>query len=97
MQIHNVDENEESEKMYVPTLQSKMLPYLYVFPTKEEETQKYEDCLTGYISQILEHIYGASSAKLICICGISFYIYRLSKTGSKIVGMEKYTKKSKYI
>ena len=69
-----------------------MLPFLYVFPTKEEETQKYEDYLTGYISQILEHIYGGSSAKFICICGVSFYIYRLSKTGSKIVGMEKYTK-----
>jgi hypothetical protein len=36
--------------------QSKMLPYLYVFPTKEEETQKYIDYLNGYVSQILEHI-----------------------------------------
>jgi hypothetical protein len=34
--------------------QSQMLPYLYVFPT-EEETQKYVEYLTGYISQILEH------------------------------------------
>jgi hypothetical protein len=40
--------------------QSKMLPYLYVFPTKEEETQKYIDYLNGYVSQILEHIYGGS-------------------------------------
>jgi hypothetical protein len=77
---------------------SKMLPYLYVFPTKEEETQKYIDYLNGYVSQILEHIYGGSITKFMCICcGISFYIYRLSKTGSRIVGMEKYTKKSKYI
>jgi hypothetical protein len=60
--------------------QSKMLPYLYVFPTKEEETQKYIDYLNGYVSQILEHIYGGSSAKFICICGVLFYIYRLSKT-----------------
>jgi hypothetical protein len=72
--------------------QSKMLQYLYVFPTKEEETQKYIDYLTGYVSQILEHIYGGSSAKFICICGVSFYIYRLSKTGTRMVGMEKYTK-----
>jgi hypothetical protein len=72
--------------------QSKILPYLYVFPTKEEETQKYLDYLNGYVFQILEHIYGGSSAKFICIFGISFYIYRLSKTGSWIKGMEKYTK-----
>jgi hypothetical protein len=65
-----------------------MLLYLYVFPTKEE-TQKYIDYLNGYVSQILEHRYGGSSSKFICICGISFYIYRLSKTGSRIVGMEK--------
>jgi hypothetical protein len=38
--------------------QSKMLQYLYVFPTEEEETQKYIDYLNGYVSQILEHIYG---------------------------------------
>jgi hypothetical protein len=69
-----------------------MLPYLYVFPTKEEETQICIDYLNRYVSQILEHIYGRSSAKFICICGISFYIYRLSKTGSRIKGMEKYTK-----
>jgi hypothetical protein len=55
-----------------------MLPYLYVFPTKEEETQKYIDYLNGYVSQILEHIYGGSSAKFICICGISFYIYGIA-------------------
>jgi hypothetical protein len=72
--------------------QSKMLPYLYVFPTKEEETQKYIDYRNGYISQIPEHIYGGSSAKFICICSVSFYIYRLSKTGSRIKGMEKYIK-----
>jgi hypothetical protein len=72
--------------------QSKMLPYFYVFPTKKEETQRYTDYLNGYISQILEHIYGGFSAKFICICDISFYIYRLSKTRSKIVGMEKYVK-----
>jgi hypothetical protein len=35
--------------------QSKMLPYLYIFLIKEEETQKYLDYLNGYISQILEH------------------------------------------
>jgi hypothetical protein len=64
--------------------QSKILPYLYIFPTKETKTQK--------ISQILEHIYSGSSTKFICITNISFYVYRLSKTGSKIVGMEKYTK-----
>jgi hypothetical protein len=69
-----------------------MLPYLYVFPTKEEETQKCIDYLNGYVSQILEHTHGDSSTKLICICDISFYIYRLSKTGSKIKGVEKYTK-----
>jgi hypothetical protein len=69
--------------------------HLYVFPTKETETQKYLDYLNGYISQILEHIYGGSSIKFICITGISFYVYRLSKTGSKIVGMEKYTKTQK--
>jgi hypothetical protein len=69
-----------------------MLPYLYVFPTKEEDTQKYIDYLNGYVSQILEHIYGGSSSKFICICGISLYIYRLSRTCSKIFGMEKYIK-----
>jgi hypothetical protein len=69
-----------------------MLPYLYIFPTKETETQKYLDYLNGYISQILEHIYGGSGTKFICLTGISFYVYRLSKTGFKIVGMEKYTK-----
>jgi hypothetical protein len=69
-----------------------MLPYLYIFQTKEEETQKYLDYLNGYVSQILEHIYGGSSFKFICICGITFYIYRLSNTGSRIVGMEKYIK-----
>jgi hypothetical protein len=69
-----------------------MLPYLYVFPTKEEETQKYIDYLNGYVSQILEHIHGGSSAKFICICGVSFCIYRVSKTGFKIKGMEKCTK-----
>jgi hypothetical protein len=69
-----------------------MLPYLYVFPTKETETQKYLDYLNGYISQILGHIYCESSTKFICITDISFYVYRLSKTGSKIVYMEKYTK-----
>jgi hypothetical protein len=44
--------------------QSKMLPYLYIFifPIKEEETQKYLDYLNGYVSQILEHIYGGSSS-----------------------------------
>jgi hypothetical protein len=77
--------------------QSKILPYLYVFPTKKEETQKYIDYLNKYVSQIFEHIYGGSSAKFICICGISFYIYPLSKTGSKIRGMEKYTKINIYI
>jgi hypothetical protein len=41
--------------------QYKMLPYLYVFPTKEEETQKYLDYLNGYVSQILEHTHGDSS------------------------------------
>jgi hypothetical protein len=30
--------------------QSKMLPYLYVFPTQEEKTQKYIDYLHGYVS-----------------------------------------------
>jgi hypothetical protein len=74
-----------------------MLPYLYVFHPKESKTQKYLDYLNGYISQILEHIYGRSSTKFICICGISFYIYRLSKTGSKIIGVEKYVKKSKHV
>jgi hypothetical protein len=59
-----------------------MLPYLYIFPTKEEETQKYLDYLNGYVLQILEHIYGGSCSKFICICGITFYIYRLSNTGS---------------
>jgi hypothetical protein len=54
--------------------QSKIIPYLYVFPTKEEETQKYIDYLNGYISQILEHIYGGSSTKFICICSILFYV-----------------------
>jgi hypothetical protein len=49
--------------------QSKMLPYLYVFPTKEEETQEYLDYLNGYFSQILEHTCGDSSTKFICICG----------------------------
>jgi hypothetical protein len=72
--------------------QSKMLPYLYVFPTKGTETQKYLYYLNGYISQILEHIYGDFSTKFICISGISFYIYRLSKIGSKIIGVEKYIK-----
>jgi hypothetical protein len=72
--------------------QSKILPYLYVFPTKEVETQKYIDYLNSYISQILEHFYGSSSTKFICICGTSFYVYRLSKTGTKIVDMEKYIK-----
>jgi hypothetical protein len=72
--------------------QSKMLPYLYIFPPKENETQKYLDYLNGYISQMFEHIYGGSSTKFICICGISFYVYRLSKTGSKMIGMEKYIK-----
>jgi hypothetical protein len=69
-----------------------MLPYLYIFPTKEIETQKYLDYLNGYIFQILEHIYGGFSTKFIFITGISLYVYGLSKTGSKIVGMEKYTK-----
>jgi hypothetical protein len=69
-----------------------MLPYLYIFPTKEEETQKYLDYLNGYVSQILEHIYGGSSSKFICVYGITFYVYRLSNTGSRIVGMEKYLK-----
>jgi hypothetical protein len=41
-----------------------MLPYLYVFPTKEEETQKYVDYLTGYISQKLEHTHGDS---IVCV------------------------------
>jgi hypothetical protein len=74
--------------------QSKMLPYLYIFPIKEEKTQKYLDYLNNYVSQILEHIYGGSSSKFICICGITFYVYRLSNsnTGSRIVGMEKYFK-----
>jgi hypothetical protein len=138
MQIHNVNDDEESEKMYVPTDiigafryvlnkernisstravkiqagltiqiekysktpmknyvpnysvpddyvnyeirhdyqdQSKMLPYLYVFPTKEEETLKYEDYLTGNISQILEHIYGGSSAKFIYILIFCIVLY----------------------
>jgi hypothetical protein len=39
----------------------------------------------------VEHTQGASSTKFICIIGISFYVYRLSRTGSKITGMEKYT------
>jgi hypothetical protein len=69
-----------------------MLPYLYIFPIKEKKTQKYLDYLNNYISQILEHIYGGSSSKFICICGITFYVYRLSNTGSRIVGMDKYTK-----
>jgi hypothetical protein len=77
--------------------QSKMLPYLYVFPTKEEETHKYIDYLNGYISQILEHIYGSSSAKFICICGISFYVYRLSKTGTKICWYGEVYKESEHI
>jgi hypothetical protein len=76
--------------------QSKMLPYLYVFPPKENKTKKYLDYLNSYISQILEHIYGVSRNKFICICGISFYVYRLSKTGSKIIGMEKYVKMKMY-
>jgi hypothetical protein len=67
-----------------------MLPYRYVFPTKEVETQKYIDYLNEYISQILEYVYGIFDDKFICICGILFYMHRLSKTGSKIVGMEKY-------
>jgi hypothetical protein len=49
-----------------------MLPYLYVFPPKENETQKNLDYLNGYISQTLEHTYGGFSIKFICICGISF-------------------------
>jgi hypothetical protein len=57
--------------------QSKILQYLYIFPTKEEETQKYIDYLNGYISQILKHIYEGSSIKFICIYNISFYIYRI--------------------
>jgi hypothetical protein len=69
-----------------------MLPHLYVFPTKEEETQKYIVHLNSYVSQILEHTYHGCRANFICICGISFYIYRLSKIGSRIKGMEKYTK-----
>jgi hypothetical protein len=51
--------------------QSKMLPYLYIFPTKEEESQKYLDYLNSYVSQILEHIYCGWSSKFICICGIT--------------------------
>jgi hypothetical protein len=61
--------------------QSKMLLYLYIFPIKEEETQKY-----------LDYLNSGSSSKFICICGITFYVYRLSNTGSLIVGMEKYIK-----
>jgi hypothetical protein len=52
----------------------------------------YHKSIYIILSQILEHIFGGYSAKFICICGISFYIYRLSKTGSKVKGMEKYTK-----
>jgi hypothetical protein len=66
------------------------------FQLKKKKHKKYLDYLNGYVSQILEHIYGGSSSKFICICGISFYIYRLSKIGSKIVSMEKY-RKNQYI
>jgi hypothetical protein len=41
---------------------------------------------------MFENIYGGCSIKFIYICSISFYVYRLSKTGSKIVDIEKYIK-----
>jgi hypothetical protein len=61
-----------------------MLPFTYIFPESEKETKKYLDYLNGYISQILDDILSGSSTKYIGILGISFYIYRLSRTGSKI-------------
>jgi hypothetical protein len=66
------------------------LPFLYIFPENEKETQN------SYISQMFDHIPSGSSTKYIRILGNSFYIYRLSRTGSKIVGLEKYIK-NKYI
>jgi hypothetical protein len=69
-----------------------MLPFLYIFPESEKETKKYLDYLNGYVSQILDHIPSGSSTKYIGILGISFYIYRLSRTGSRIEGLEKYIK-----
>jgi hypothetical protein len=68
------------------------LPFLYIFPENEKETKKYLDYLNGYVSQILDHIPSGSSTKYIGILGISFYIYRLSRTGSRIEGLEKYIK-----
>jgi hypothetical protein len=41
------------------------LDIIYVFLIKEEEIQKYMDYVNKYISQILKHIYGESSAKFI--------------------------------
>jgi hypothetical protein len=56
------------------------------------EIEKYIDYLNVYVSQILGHTYGGSSSKFIRICRITLYIYRISNTGSRIVGMEKYIK-----
>jgi hypothetical protein len=61
-----------------------------IFPENEKETKKYLDFLNGYASQILDHIPSGSSTKYIGILGISFYVYRLSKTRSKIEGLKKY-------
>jgi hypothetical protein len=72
-----------------------MLPFLYIFPESEKETKKYLYYLNGYVSQILDHIPSGSSTKYIGILGISFYIYRLSRTGSRIEGLEKYKKNQK--
>jgi hypothetical protein len=68
------------------------LPFLYIFPANEKETKKYLNYLNGYVSQILDHIPSCSSTKYIGILGISFYIYRLSRTGSRIEGLEIYIK-----
>jgi hypothetical protein len=71
---------------------SNMLPFLYIFPENEKETKKYLDYLNGYVSHILDHIPSSSSTKYTGILGISFYVYRLSRTGSMIEGLEKYIK-----
>jgi hypothetical protein len=68
------------------------LPFLYIFPESEKETKKYLDYLNVYVSQILDHTPSGSSTKYIGILGISFYIYRLSRIGSRIEGLEKYIK-----
>jgi hypothetical protein len=71
--------------------------FVYFLQKKQTETEKHIDCLNGYISQILEHIYGGSSTNFICITGISFDVYRLSKTGSKTIDMEKFLKIKTYV